>query len=331
LKIIKAQILLFFLCSTFSFAQITIENQTPLLRTFGFIIGQQNTLDYIKANFPEQSNDAIMAELTFHKIYGEAVNEIKSEVKEIYGEAYNDNLTDLKISFRTYLNSGKMTKNDAALFVEQVKTRSKGNIKSPYIATLLKYKYRHNPVDEFLENKINIHSIKSYSNSEKIEFAVKIPKSWKEIDGVFPLVLKKFRSDYGMGKEIITISIDRLNYENNKQFNINKVLMKEEILKIIPENSHILSVVSKKINNRQTGVLKYEEINPEKGSDKKRIVTQYTILNQNNLLRIDCATYGTANENLRLKVKKLEQLYLLIFKSIHLKNNKENTIVTYKQ
>ena len=328
MKNLKELFFIFILCSSLGNAQLATEKQTLLLRTFGFIQGQQNTLNIIKSNFPRQSINANLAELAFNKKYQTAINNIDLEVKKIYGSSFDNYLTDLKNVADEYFKSTKLSENDAIIFVQGVQNKTKGIIRSPFLETILKYQYQENPVNEFLDGNLNTYSVKNYTTSNTIDLEVNIPKSWKELDGVFPSVLKKFRSNYGTGNEIITIIIDKSNYKKPKQLNINNSFSKKELLKVAPVGSKILSSYSEKIDNKLAGIIEYEEVSPTIGSNQKRIVTQYVFIYQNNLLRINCATYGIVSEDLDKRVQKIKPLYLAILKSINL--DVLNNILVYK-
>ena len=324
MKKIKISFLILALSSFVCTSQVINEKQSLLLKTFGFIHGQHSTLNYIKLNFPSLNIEATTTELEFNKNYSEALSKIYDDVKNIYGDRFKDYLTSVKNSSEKYYELKKMSKENATLFIEKVKNRSKGIINSPYLETLLKYQYIDNPIDEFTANYYNIHSVKSYSNSKKVELSVKIPISWKEIDGMFPAVLKKFRSDYGTGNEIITITIDKI----NSPLKINDFFTEKELSKEVPNDGKIVSSYSKNIDTKLTGIVEYEEINPNTSSNQKRVVIQYVQIYQNSVLRINCATYGTVTEDFDLRIKKFKPLYLTILKSIDLNNlaKKNNTI-----
>jgi hypothetical protein len=167
-----------------------------------------------------------------------------------------------------------------------------------------------------LSASYNLHEVKSYFNSRVIELKVKVPKNWKEIDGIHQSVLKKFRSNNGIGDEIITIG------RIDNQYNINS-FTKKGFLEFLPKGSKLISAYnSKTIDNKIIGVLEYEESNPNINSNHKRFITQYFLPHQNDLLLIHCATYGKTNEDLRIKIKRLKPIYRSILESIDINNHK---------
>jgi bifunctional DNA-binding transcriptional regulator/antitoxin component of YhaV-PrlF toxin-antitoxin module len=313
---------LFILIYSVSHSQITTEKQSLLLRTFGFIEGQKSTLNNIKENFPEQNIEAEIAELEFNKNYGQALSKLNLEVRQLLGIKFKDYVLKLDNEADKYFNSKILSKKEAISFVEKVKNRAKGNIQDPYLEFLKRY--AENSIND-LSTSYNLHEVKSYFNSRVIELKVKVPKNWKEINGNHPSVLKKFRSDYGVGDEIITIG--RIDNQNNI-----KSFAKKWFLEFLPKGSKLISAdTSKTIDNKVIGVLEYEESNSNIGSNHKRIITQYFLPHQNDLLLIHCATYGKNNEDLNIKIKRLKPIYRSILESIDINNHKiEKNHTTYK-
>lgn len=297
---------LFILFYSVSHSQKTTEEQSFLLRTFGFIQGQKSTLNSIKEIFPEQNIEAEIAELEFNSNYSQALSKVNLEARQLLGIKFKDYVLKLDNEAYKYFNSKIISKKEAISFIEKVKNRAKGNIQDPYLSVL--NKYSGDPVND-LPASYNLHEVKSYFKSRVFELKVKVPKDWKEIDGTHLSVLKKFRSDYGIGDEIITIG------RIDNHYNI-KSLTKKWLLEFLPNESKLISAFNyKTIDNKNIGVLEYKEGNSNNGSNQKRIITQYFLLHQNDLLLIHCAAYGKVNEDLNIKIKRLKPIYRSILES----------------
>ena len=127
-----------FFCS-FGYAQTKNIKETMLLKTFKFIIEQQNTLENIKSNFPEISIEANIANLEFNKSYSKVLNNIYIEVKkeiEVDFEVYVTQITDHHTSL---LNKEVMTRKDAIFFIKKVKNRAKGALPSQHLKVFKTY------------------------------------------------------------------------------------------------------------------------------------------------------------------------------------------------
>ena len=320
--------MLIILISSFSYSQITTEKQSVLLKTFDFIHGQQYTLSTIKQKYPKLITESIIAETEFNKSFSRAISKIILEIQNVYGKDYEALLTKLEKTSDNYINLKEILEKEALTYINKVKNRAKGSITSPELETLLKYEYIDDPKEEFLANFINTYSVVNYSNSQKLSFSINIPKSWVELDGNLPSTLKKFRSEYGIGNAIITVS--KRNLSKNKT--ISDLINEKVLEKSIPENSRILSINKENINGYLTSIIHYEQLNQKTSSNQKRHIIQYSFKYKNTLLFIEYAIYGTLKDKLDLKFKKFNELFQLITKSIKINNNySNNNLISQKE
>lgn len=295
----RSKIFIFvFLIPLLCLSQKKSQHEVFLEETFGFIKAQEFLLNTIERKYPELGVEASIAKLEFRKNYSRALSQINVKMKEFHGNSFANYL--LKLENIATANFENMSRKDAVLFINQVKKRAQGTIKSPYLETLLKYQYMDNPVGELLDNHYNIYSITNYSNnSSKTKISVRVPKSWKELNfKQSPLILKKFRSEQGMGQEIITIMKSPLNGYGK---NLNSFTA-EELQKMIPENAKQTSINKKLINDKLTGIIAYEETNNAANSNLKRYVFLYTFKHQKQLFIIDCSIYRSISDNANYKI-----------------------------
>ncbi len=309
--------MLLILISSFSYSQITTEKQSLLLKTFDFIHGQQYTLSTINQKYPKLITESIIAETEFNKSFSRAISKIILEIQNIYGNDYEALLTKLEKASDNYIKLKEISEKEALTFINKVKSRAKGSITSPELEILLKYEYIDDPKEEFLANYINTYSVVNYSNSQKLSFSINIPKSWVELDGSLSSTLKKFRSEYGIGNAIITVSKRNL----SKNTTISGLINEKVLEKSIPENSRILSINKENINGYLTSIIQYEQLNQKTSSNQKRHIIQYSFKYKNTLLLIEYAIYGTIKDELDLNFKKFNELFYLITKSIKINNN----------
>ena len=287
-------IYLIILTSSVSHSQTAGENELLLSKTYRFIYGQEYILKTIKHNFPELKNKAENAELAFNKTFGTAVDNIYIETEKLYNKGYDSFLTTVKSELNELSKHKQKSKQDAIGFINHVHKRSQGHIKSPFLEILLAYKYKNNPIDEFLDNYVNTYSVTSFTNSKKIDLSLKVPVSWKELDGNSPTTLKKFRSEYGTGNITITLN-------------------------------------TKKLSNNDNQISQFDSTNAITSSIRNRNVVKHLLLSENNALQITLTIYGTSDSEIDLQFKKFNSLYESIIKSILLgKEHKKNNLLTYK-
>ena len=293
-------IYLIILTSSVCHSQTTSENELLLSKTYRFIYGQEYILKTIKHNFPELKNKAENAELAFNKTFGTAVDYIYIETEELYNKEYDTFLATIKSELNELSKHKQKSKQDALHFINHVHKRSQGHIKSPFLEILLAYKYKNNPIDEFLDNYVKTYSVTSFINSKKIDLSLKVPVSWKELDGNSSTTLKKIRSEYGTGNVTITLNT--------------KKLSKIDIS-----------------NNNHDQISQFDQANSITGYIENRNIVKHLLLSENNALQITLTIYGTSDSEIDLQFEKFNSLYESIIKSILLgKEHKKNNLLTYK-
>lgn len=298
-------IYLLFFVSTISYSQITNKKELLLIKTARYIYIQQHTFNKIKLNFPEQKAAIENAELAFNNTFGAAITRINADSKNLLGKKYDAFLTNIN----NELNENSMTDIKNSL--------RRPSIESPVLETLLTYKYQNNPINEFWDNYVNIYSVKSYSNSRKINLNLKVPLSWKELDGTSPTMLKKFRSEFGTGNVIITLRTKKL---SKVSFIKDVASTENEQQKDELENSITIAIK----NNSPARISQYDQTNPKPSSIQKRYIIEHLFLSENNVLEVKCTISASTNSELDLQYQKFNPLYKSIVKSIRIIKPFEN-------
>ncbi len=221
-----------------------------------------------------------------------------------------------------------ITKKEAILYIDEVKNRARGFIKSPYLEVLLKYQYFDHPESELANNHYKIYSVTNYSNSIKTELHVNIPKSWKELSSKNSTqILKTFRSELGNGKEIITIAKKTL----TKSTLTGDLSIAKEIQKMIPKSAQKVASASNFIHNRLVHKVQYLESNTTIKPQLKRYVFLYAFEYKGLLILVNCSLYDEVNNT--INKERFEPLFQAILSSIKLRIEPfgKNIISSYKQ
>lgn len=317
--------LLFLVCfsSTICNSQITNENELLLSRTFRYLHHQNYLINHIKEKFPDLGNEATFAELEFERTYNIAIANVFSKTKELFGQNYIACLDKLKKEIALDYEPVTISRQDAVTYINSVRKGCLGKIQSPILETIFKYQYLNNPLKEYLDNHVKIYSVASYSNTNKIELKVKIPMSWKEVDGVLPSTLKKFKSEYATGNEILTI--------RKRSSNIGMASIKNELKKNAPTTAQLLGLHLQKINSKKTGVIHYEETESISNTIQKKQTILYIIDTGRTILEIEFVLIGDSSDNLNANFKKINPLFQAITQSIYTSDHKFplNNVLSY--
>ncbi|MCF6348876.1 MAG: hypothetical protein L3J20_11345 [Flavobacteriaceae bacterium] len=297
------------LFSSICYSQITNNNELFLVKTARFIHSQQYAFNTLKLNFPGQKAAIENVELAFNKNFGTAIETINTKTKNLLGNKYESFIENLN----NELNKSSIT---------DIKNRLHEPIESPVLEILLAYKYENNPVDEFLNNFVNIYSVNT--NSTKIDLSIKVPVSWKELDGDSPNVLKKFRNEYGTGNVTITLSTKNLS-KLVSFINNDNMSAKKEFQKTSFKNHKIVPVQNENIAR----INQYDRLNSKPNSIQKRHITEQLYLSENNILEIKCIVNSTTGSDLDLQYQRINPLYKSIVKSIRIiKQPEKSSLLT---
>ncbi len=213
-----------------------------LARAYGFIIGQEFTLDKIKKEFPEFSVSILLAESKFNSSFPS----IKAKLKEqLVGAMGKNNFikVDGELKRQLQATTGKrvITKDIAQQFLHQVKERAKGNIDSPTLEYMLSVKYLDFPVNEFLDGYRQKFTSKGHRKAQGLEITLQLPKSWKAKEGNRPHIVQKWVSQNGTGLEIILLDIrDNEGYiPTNRE--IESFISSGEVRNTIPDGAYYIN------------------------------------------------------------------------------------------
>lgn len=208
MRIFVVAIIFFFL----SVAPALAENyQSPkyldMSETYGFLLGQQYALDFIKQEFPDLKLEAERVELGFSSVFGKARDRLKDDlIKTMQGhfEEYQNKMKEQIGEKLTYEN---VDVSAAQQILQEIEGRSKGNLPSPVLETLLTYNYQNDPAREFLEGFKNKFNTGGHEKSKGLEVEFQYPKSWKAREGNRPNVIQSIRSENGRGPVSVLIMV----------------------------------------------------------------------------------------------------------------------------
>lgn len=216
----KTIILTLFLLTIYSLtvAQDSGENRPPLIndlsRTYGFVLGQQFTMDKVKSNHPDLSSKILQLEYEWRSVFGNSMSNIETELKTSMGDKWDVYNKELKSKLSQYFGDN-ITKEQALEFVDIVKKRCKGDIESPVIETLLIYNttFKTTPSEEFLRGFKRTFETDGTGKSKGLKFKIEYPQSWHIRDAKRPNLIKFFTSENGRGFVYSSILVNDLKNE----------------------------------------------------------------------------------------------------------------------
>lgn len=339
MKIIFYTLLLYLNCNLFAQSNESAKRPKSITSSeaYGYLLGQDYTLQKIKKQLPQFEIQIISAELMMKTAFGKSKDNLISYFKKNFT---NEKLKELELSINE--NFEKATSNfyyseqDAKNTIKELEERSKGKIPSPVLETLLSFQYLDNPKDEFLAGYNNLFSTKNHVKAKNTEWSIKVPKSWTAKEGDGLNIIQKFVDDCGNGNNMVSMITQELpteEIEKNltpkeiEKFYTTDFFVKENVKDFLPENVSFLSFTPMKISSCPGALVTYETIHERLGLKFKIRVFQFFFQKNSYLHFLNC-TIGTPdiNEDLTVKAKIFFPLYQLIANSIKTFEKDKNVI-----
>jgi hypothetical protein len=286
---------------------------------YGFVLGQEFTLNKIKYNFPQYVAELQRVELLFNVCFGRSKKKIIVYLKEYLGdENFEKYDSELKSKSLEMLETLKLEAEIIEAFIIEVENRSKGNIPSPILETLLSFQFSDYPEDEFNYGFTKTYKTFGHTKSKGTDWQLKVPISWISQEAERPNIIWKFTSDYGSGLQNITMMV--------KEVSDNHILTNEEIsfflttdgLKImVPDGARYISSSVTTIDNLKSGVIECEQVIQNIDFSIKIRMLQFVFIYKNKIYSVGCTTSALSETiNLDAEMKKYLPLFKLVANSI---------------
>lgn len=180
-----------------------------VVKTIGYWVGQQATLDRVAKEFPLLARRAIAQRFDMEAKYGEGI----AAIDEFYGSR-DAEWTRFREGIPNQLApllSAPMTEVEAAAFLDEVDQRLKGIIPSPIRETILSFQSRFNayPDQEFVEGYRQELLTEGNPRAKGVQLMMQYPMSWVQTEPRRPNVAASLRSHGGHGEvTVLVLALD---------------------------------------------------------------------------------------------------------------------------
>ena len=230
---------------------------------YGYLIGQEHSLELIKNQFPQLETNILKANSSFNSTFGKSKEGMKIYLVDYLGQVGFESFEDTLISqIQELLAKQKFTEEIAKNFILEVENRAKGNIYSTVLETILSFQFSDRSQDELTSGFTIIYKTKGHLKSKNTDWQIKVPKSWKAEEADRPNIIQKFTSDYGAGNHTIMIMVKEMalpeGYKIPKE-DLNNLFTETEMKELVPENGKFLSFTKMTLDNNIGGMIEFEQ------------------------------------------------------------------------
>lgn len=288
---------------------------------YGYLIGQDYSLNIIKNKFPQLGPNIKIALMTFYSTFSNSKQGMKNYLLGYLSESeFNMYEESTKAEINKSLSDQTFTEKSAKAFISEVESRAKGNIISPVLETLLSFQYSNQPSQEFLEGFTNTFKTIGHSKSKNTDWQIEVPISWKPSEGERPNIIQTFTSDFGDGSQMIILLVKEMSLPEDYSFTkneLNEIFTEKEIRNMIPQGAVFISFTKMTFDNNQGGMLEFEQSVSRLDINIKVRMVQFMFIRKNKMYILQ----GTVSSemidlDLGLDMKKYLPLYKLVANSI---------------
>lgn len=318
-------ILILFLATINSFGQITDNINKPKYKrvseAYGYIIGQDYSLNLIKNELPKLEINIIKVQMAFNSTFGKSKEGMKNYLKEYLGQS-EFNLFEEKLinEIQKILNNQTFTEEIASNFINEVESRAKGNIPSTILETLLSFQFLDKPQDELIYGFTTLFKTKGHPKSKNTDWQIKIPKSWKAEEADRPNIIQKFTSEYGSGSQSIMIMVKEIPVQKEYKITeneLNDLFTEKEMKSIVPVDGKFISFTKMKFDNNVGGMLEYVQTVERLDYKIKIRMVQFMFIRDNKWYFVQCSVSSDKTDtDLKLEMEKYLPLYKLVANTI---------------
>lgn len=311
-------ILTLFLTSVNLFGQ---TKEDRVVTAYGYLKGQEHSLNLIKTKFPELGSGITKAETDFNSSFGTAHDRIRNYLLQFMGERQLKE-TDEKLitELDKILGKQPFTKETSIKFISEVEDRAKGNIQSPILETLLSFQYSDKPQDELLNGFTTTFKTSGRSKSKGTDWQIKVPKSWKAEEADDPNIIQKFVSDFGDGVPAFMLMVQELplpeGYKITKE-EISEVFTEKGVKDMVPADGKFISFTKMTLDNNIGGMLELEQTSEQPDFKIKIRMVQFMLVKSNKMYLLQGTLYSKKDKaDLSLDMQKYLPLFKLVANSI---------------
>jgi hypothetical protein len=307
------------------FSQITDNVKKPKIervsQAFGYLAGQEYSLNYIKNEFPQLENNVLIAKMAFKSTFGKSKSGMEDYLSNYLGEvklkSFNDNLI---VEFEKRMNNQTLTEEIANNFIKDIENRAKGSISSPILETLLSFQYADSPHRELLAGFTTTFKTKGHAKSKNTDWQIRAPKSWRAKEGDRPNIIQSFTDDFGDGLNNIMLMVKDMPVSKGTKFSNqekNEFFTEKEMKIMVPNEAKFISFSKMTLDSNIGGMLEIEQTVSRLDLNLKMRMVQFMFIRGSKIYTLT-GTVSSANmeDNLAPEMEKYLPLFRLVANSI---------------
>lgn len=209
-------VLLLFALASCAYAQDSTPKKSrpeQLFEAYGFVLGQQISLELIEKKFPDLSEDTKQSWIAFESsALGKSATSLEEDLSSNIGDKWPQAKQQLTSKIQGSIEQEQLTRDKAISFLAEVQARAKGRLPDPILSTLLSVhpRYTKEPELELTEGWKQTYRTKGHPKAKGVDFSISFPASWSRREGYRPNIIQFFQSGAGHGPMTCSLMVKNM-------------------------------------------------------------------------------------------------------------------------
>lgn len=291
-----------------------------LSQAYGFVLGQQVSLDLITKNFPTLAKDVKETWFAFNSTaLGESFEGVESELTRELGAKWPEFKAQMATQMNDVVGKQEMTLQQANDFLSEVRGRAKGEMPETIRATLLSAnpRYSKNPALEIADGWKRIFTTKGHPKAKGADFSISVPASWSKREGNRPNIIQVFRSGSGHGPIMCNLMVKTIplpaGYTPTKK-ELKEFFQPDELKQMIPDGAKFVTAQEMVLEGAPAGMLVCDVTKQRLDVKATMRMTQFVTIENKSMIIIQFTVVQLPGTKETLD--QLQQKYLPTIKSV---------------
>jgi len=291
-----------------------------LSQAYGFVLGQQASLELIEKKFPDLAQDVKAAWFAFNSTaLGESVRGVEEELSMVLGAKWSEYKNEMTAQIDALVGGQELTKQQAEAFLQEVRQRAKGKVPESILAALLSAhpQFSKNPALELSAGWKQTFRTKGHPKAKGVDFSVSFPASWSKREGYRPNIIQVFQSGAGHGPINSNLMVKDIplpaGYKPTQQ-ELREFFQPSELRDMVPDGGTFIDAKSIVLENAPAGMLVSDQTMQRLDLTLTMRMTQFVTIQSSSMIFVQfiVAKVPDSNESLA----DLQKKYLPIYRAI---------------
>lgn len=259
-----------------------------LSQAYGFVLGQQASLELIEKKYPDLAKDAKNAWFAFNSTaLGESLKGVEEEIAIDLGDKWPEYKKEMTSQIDALLGRQELTRQQAVAFLQEVRQRAKGEMPESILATLLSAhpRFSKNPGLELSEGWVQTFRTKGHPKSKGVDFSVSFPASWSKREGNRPNIIQVFQSGAGHGPVMCNLMVKKIGYKPTQE-ELKEFFQPSELKDMVPDGGTFIDAKAIVLEGAPAEMLVSNQTMQRLDLTLKMRMTQFVIIYDSSMIFI---------------------------------------------